>query len=263
MEKILNQLERRFGKYALGNLTYYLIGIQAVVFVLNITRKGFESFLALDAEKVLAGQVWRLITWVFIPPSDSPIFILFALYWLYIMGTSLEGRWGAFKFELYWIVGMLGTTLVAFFLDIPVTNAYLILSLFLAFATLWPDYSLMIFFVLPVKVKWLALLSAAGLLVWMSGLEGFYKLIPLIAIANYLLFFGQTLYRAVRKAVHQAGRAKDLHQFKTKLREVPPPKRSCSLCGLTDADPRAEFRICSCEKCAKPTEYCLEHAWKH
>lgn len=263
MEKLLNKLEYRFGRYALANFTYYLVGAQAIVFVLNIMQPGFANSLTLDSHLVKQGEVWRLLTWLFIPLSNSPIWILFSLYWLYLMGTALESHWGAFKYQIYWFTGILGTALFAFILDIPVTNSYLLMSLFFAFATLWPNYELMIFFILPVKVKWLALLSGATLLYMVAVLPLAYKIIPILAVGNYFLFFTSTLIRMIRQGFFRAGHAKKFYQFKQSVKESEIGERRCPICGITDADKTAEFRVCNCEKCGKPTEYCIKHAWEH
>src|SRR5689334_5158773 len=114
MERLLARLERRFGRFAFHGLTYALVVAQAVVFVLELTNPGFAQLLALDRDKVMAGQVWRLVTYLFIPPSQSPIWVLFALYWLYLMGTNLESHWGAFKYQFFWLIGMALTTATAF-----------------------------------------------------------------------------------------------------------------------------------------------------
>lgn len=264
MERFLSSLERRYGRYAPGNLTYILVAIQAFVFVLNLVRPGFTDILALDADKVMHGQVWRLVTYLAIPPSDSPVWVIFALYWLYTMGTALEAEWGAFRYAFYWLVGMVGTTVFAFGLHIPATNAYLLMSLFLAFATLWPEYRLMVLFIIPVPVKWLALLDGAALLFMVGTLDGFTRVLPLIAVANYLLFFLPTLVAVLRSGALQASRARALRRFKPEEEDLRVPARRCASCGVTNADPKIEFRVCSCEKCGgRPTEFCLDHARNH
>jgi hypothetical protein len=195
--------------------------------------------------------------------SMSPIWVLFALYWLYTRGTALEAQWGAFRYQLYWGLGALCTVIAGFALETPVDNVYLMMSLFLAFATLWPDYQILVFFILPVKVKWLALLDAAGLLAQVARLPGWEKIVPLVAVANYLLFFGRPLLDMISRQSYQAGRAREFRLFKART-EAAVRQRKCARCGLTDADPGAEFRICDCDKCGgKPTEYCLTHALDH
>jgi membrane associated rhomboid family serine protease len=263
MERWLARLERRFGRYAIPNLTIYLIALQAVGFVLDKTKPQALAMMVLDRDRVLAGEVWRLFSYLLIPQSDNPLWILFALYFLYIIGTALESEWGAFKYTLFWIVGILLTTLGAFVFGVPATNSYLMAALFLAFATLWPDFQILLMFVLPVKVKWLAWLSAIWLAYEVVGSQGWMRILPILAVGNYLLFFAETLVDRLRSGVRLTGRAGAKSAFRAAA-ERPKVVRRCKLCGVTDEDPDVEFRVCMCEKCGgKPTEFCLEHARNH
>jgi membrane associated rhomboid family serine protease len=264
MEQFLNSLERRFGKYAFDNLTLVLVTAQAAALVLSLARPGFAALLVLDPAYVRAGQYWRLISYLFLPASFEPLWALFALYWLYTMGTALEGQWGAFKYQLYWFVGTLLTALGAFVFDVPATNTYLLMSLFLAFATLWPTYEIRIFFVIPVQVRWLALLDALIICMSIGAADGFGKLVPLLAIGNYFLFFGAHLVALLRGRALQASQKREQRTF---TREVTPAAqaRVCASCGITSAiDPEMDFRVCTCEKHdGKPTTFCIDHARTH
>lgn len=264
LERLLTRLERRYGRYVIDNATWYLVGIQAFVFAVVTVKPEALGMLTLDAHLVMQGQVHRLLTWLFIPVSMSPIWVLFALYWLYTMGTSLESEWGSFRFQLYWGLGALLTLVTGFATETSVDNAYLLMSLFLAFATLWPDYEIRVFFILPVKVKWLALIDVAFIGAQIARLPGWQKLIPVIAIANYLLFFTRPLLDTISRKSYEAGRAKEWNRFKVKAAEGQ-RTRVCKVCGKTDADPKLEFRVCDCqEKCGgKATDFCLEHALLH
>ncbi len=262
MERWLAALERRYGRYFPGNLTYWLVGLMGATFVMEMVAPGFSDVLRLDPEKVLAGQVWRLFTYVVMPPSTSPIFVIFALWWLYRMGTVLESDWGAAKYAVWWIVGMLCTTVVAFAFHLPATNGYLLMALFLAYATLYPEERILVFFVIPVAIKWLALLDGLGLLFLVGTSPGLQKLMPLVAVGNYLLFFTPTLVGVLRGLARRGARAGSVRRFRD---EVPTGRkvRRCATCGVTDEDPSVDIRVCSCEKCGKPTEYCLPHARNH
>ena len=262
MDRWLARVERRFGRYALPNFTYYLIGAQVIVFGLGLMHPELIQMLQLDADKVMEGQVWRLVTWLAIPMSMSPFFALFVLLWFWTIGSSLEAEWGSFKYEVYWLVGILGTTIVGFALRVPVGNGHLIGSLFLAFATLWPNYTIYLFFILPVKVKYLALLDGAFILYSVGTYHGWQKAVPLIAVANYLIFFAPTLLQLLSGASKIARRAPARWQFQKDARPVERARR-CAICGITNSDPNNEFRICGCEKCKVPTEYCLAHAQNH
>jgi membrane associated rhomboid family serine protease len=264
MDRLLNKLERRFGRFHIEGLTYILVVAQAFVFLLSLIRPEGISALMMDREAVLGGQVWRLLTYLFIPRTFHPIWIIFALYWLYTMGTALEAQWGPFKYMLFWIVGIVLTTIAAFTLDVQVDNTNLLLALFLAFATIFPDFELRLFFILPVKVKYLAWVGAAGLVVSAGLARGYERLFPLLAVGNYLLFFGGHLYQMLRQGAGRPGRVSRNHAFRRDAQKAGLLVRKCSLCGITNADPNAEFRICTCEKCGgKPTEFCLAHARNH
>lgn len=263
LDHLLTRMERRWGRYALDNITWYLVGLQGFAFALIITHILPLDALTLDAPLVMKGQVHRLLTWLFIPVSLSPIWVLFSLAWLYTIGTSLESEWGSFRFQVYWGLGALLTMLVGFALETPITNQYLITSLFLAFATLWPNYQVMLI-IIPVRAKWLALLSAIYLAFEVATLPGWQKIIPAVAIANYLIFFTRPLLETISRSSYEAGRAKEWNRFKVKAAEGT-RTRTCKVCGKTDADPKLEFRVCDCqEKCGgKATDYCLEHALNH
>ncbi len=268
MEKLLARLERRLGRFAVPNLTWILVTGMAVVYVLTMLRPGFEKSLALDLGLVQRGQVWRLFTYLFLPPDaqmcglPQPIVMLFALYFIWLMGTNLENEWGAFKYNMFWLVGMIGTTVGAIIAGGGATNQYLGMTLFLAFATLFPDYQVLFMFIIPVKVKWLGILSALGLAfsfvmgTWMA------RAAIVAATGNYVLFFAGHwggLMKARRVEVRQRAR-------RASIAEPERPKtsgRSCAICGATEEE-GADIRVCSCEKCGGvPRTLCLPHARNH
>lgn len=209
--KWLSRLELKYGRFAVRNLTFYLIGLNIGVFILSSLLLGgtnqhnpFEFVLS----DILKGQLWRVFTFVFLPDSSNPIYIFLEMYLLYFIGTSLESYWGRFKFNVYYFFGMLGTILAAFIIGYGSTGLFINLSLFLAFATLFPDRELMIFFVLPVKAKFLGLLDAFYILylLVMSLRFGQWSVVAAIiaSLANYLLFFSGDIINWIklRKQVH-------------------------------------------------------------
>src|SRR5476649_1284210 len=108
MDRLLARLERRFGKYAVEHLTWILVGGMSIVLLISFTRPALVPEMMLDTRQVMRGQVWRLVTYLFIQRSLQPIDALFGIYWMYLMGTNLEQEWGAFKFNAYYVVGILG-----------------------------------------------------------------------------------------------------------------------------------------------------------
>lgn len=189
--KLIDRLERRFGRYSIRNLMSYIVLLNAVVYVLMmIPGSNLRARLVLNPALVLRGEVWRLITYVFIPPNSSPIFILFVLYFYYMIGSNLENEWGSFRFNLYYLLGMLGTTIAIFITGGEATPVYINLSLFLAFAHLYPDFQVLLFFIIPVKMKYLALINwiIIGYSIIFHPIP--YKVSALVSVINFFVFFG-------------------------------------------------------------------------
>jgi hypothetical protein len=164
----INKLERKFGKYAIKNLMLYIIALYVLGIIINIwTPAVYDTFLALDAQKILHGQIWRIVTFIIQPPSNtSIIFLFFVLYFYYMIGTVLENIWGAFRFNCYFFMGMIFHVIAAiiiylvFGINYHMSTYYINLALFMAFAMEQPDMEVMLFFVLPIKIKWLGIFDA-------------------------------------------------------------------------------------------------------
>lgn len=250
----LDKLERRFGHIAVPGLMRIIVVLNAVAFVLLYLDPSWINTLVLSPVRVMHGEVWRLVSYLFIPPDTNPWWVLFALYFLWLMGEGLEQEWGAFRLNVFYLCGMLATTLVAFFIVRgSVTNFFLNLSIFLAFATVLPDFEILLFFILPVKVKWLGLLAAAfiGAEVLLSDYPA--DLVPIISLGNYLLFFGPHFFQKAktnREASHRRA------QFKAaSFDDTVETRHRCAACGKTELDdPDLEFRVAEDDK-----EYCLKH----
>ncbi len=266
----INKLERKFGRYAIHNLMYYIIILYGVGFVLNMIAPDFYYyFLSLNPNAILHGQIWRIVTFLIQPPSDSLIFIIFALYLYYMIGTQLERQWGAFRFNLYFFIGVLFHIAASIVIYLITGNIYLLdttylnLSLFFAFAATYPDVQFLLFFIIPVKVKWLAFLNGALFLysIIQSIMSHSYAvaICALVSIANFLLFFFSTRnYKRVSP--------KEIHRKRVYRREVHNSqgitKHKCAVCGRTELDGEdLEFRFCS--KCDGNYEYCQEHLFTH
>src|SRR6266478_3047794 len=159
----LDKLERRLGFIAIPGLIRAIVTLNVLVFILVYLNKGFDSYLALDIGRIRVGEVWRLVTYIFVPQMSHPLLVLIALWFLWFIGDGLERAWGAFRLTLYFLVGMIGTTVAAFFFGSDFSNSMLFSSLFFAFARFYPDVVIYILFILPVKIKWLAWVSAAFL----------------------------------------------------------------------------------------------------
>jgi membrane associated rhomboid family serine protease len=265
LERFLAKLDRRYGRYALGNLTYLLVGLQVVGFAILLLRPELAGKMLLDRDAVFRGEWWRLFTFMLYPLATSPIWFVFGAYWLYIMGTALESQWGSLRYELYWIVGIVFTLAAVFLGGQTATITSLIMSLFLAFATLWPDYKILVFFFIPIPVKWLALLDGVAILAAVGFADGWERLVPLAAVGNYLLFFGPTLYDKLRRFAREGGRARARNRMRTAVKDgFNRHGRKCAICGADGDDPKVDLRVCSCEKCGGTNrDLCLEHARNH
>jgi hypothetical protein len=263
MERFLARLERRFGAVAIPRLAIVIAVTSALVFALGMMRPGFLSQLVLVPQLVKAGQLWRLVTWVFVPPGGDLLWTAIGLLFYANIGTTLEQAWGSFKLNVYYLLGVVGTIVASFVTGEPMASVYLHTTVFFAFATLFPDVEFLLFFVVPVRAKWSALIAAA-FLGWAALQGGWSTRIAIaIAIGNYLLFFAGHLLgvaRGVAVVERQRARRSELYEERAAR-----PKRACKICGLTDDDEGADLRVCTCQEVCggKATVYCLKHARSH
>lgn len=256
----LDRLERRFGKYAIKGLMGYIVGLTGIVYALSyFDKKGIIlSKLMLIPKLVMRGEVWRLVSYIFIPPDTSIIWILFVLYFYYLVGSSLEHEWGSFRFNVYYFTGMLGTSIAAFLTGYGATSVYLNLSLFLAFARIYPDFEILIFFIIPVKIKYIAMLDwiFVGITVLFGDIGS--KVVAIVSILNYFLFFGKDILTKT-KVNRQA------YQNRKRFRAELPRDftiHRCTICGKTEKDdPNMDFRYCP--DCEGDYEYCMDHVRNH
>ncbi len=200
----LDKLERKFGKLAIKNLMLILVGAMAIVFAMDLfvgakTGQSLYFRLMFDRTAILNGEVWRAFTFLFLPPDSGIIFIIFSLYFYYLIGTAIENEWGAFGFTAYYFLGVIGAIASGFIAGYA-TNYYLNMSLFLAFAILNPNYEIYLFFFVPIKMKWLGLIS--GILLIMSFYYSTWggRLSLIMALINLLVFFTPLLIKRIKQA---------------------------------------------------------------
>lgn len=260
--KWLNKLERKYGRYAIKGLMTYIVGVTGFVFILGYVYPMYLEKLTLNFSAITRGEVWRLITYIFIPDSLSILWLVFSLILYYMIGNQLESHWGSFKFNVYYFIGMLGTTIAVLLTGGQGTATFLNLSLFLAFAHLYPDYELVIYFVLPVKMKYLAWLIYFYMIITIIGTQPAYmKAAALVSLLNYFLFFGADIIRGFKNRKYAT---KNKIRYKSQMpRQVAREYiHKCSVCGLTDKeDPSMDFRYCP--DCDGRHAYCKEHIFNH
>lgn len=277
-ESWLNQFCSRHRNFAIPNLMLYIVIGQAVVFLLDSFSSGYtlSSLLAFIPSAIFQDfQLWRLITFVFVPSGSNLLFTAISLYFYYSIGTTLERQWGSNRFTIFYAMGVFFNIIVGIILSLVygfsfpyavISISYINMSLFFAFASLYPDMQVLLLFI-PIKVKWLGWLSAAlfawNILVSLVQLDLTGVLLPLVALLNYFLFFSGEIAQLAGRFKHQHSR--QTINFKKAARDVKKDKgylHKCSVCGVTDADdPNLEFRYCS--KCKGYHCYCIHHINSH
>lgn len=260
---LLDRLERKFGRYAIKGLPMHIVALNMLVYLLNwvqltYTERSLIPYLVLEPSLILKGEVWRLVSYIFIPPMTSILWILFTLYFYYIVGTGLEHEWGSFKFNIYYFIGMIGTTVFAFITQTSATAVYLNLSVLLAFAYLFPNFGFNLFMFIPIKVKYLGWLAWIGIGYSVLSLPLEQKLYPIIPVLNFFLFFGKDIFIRYKTRGHSIYR-KSKYQLSSREK---PYMHKCTVCGITDKDDyKMEFRYCT--TCEGDYEYCMEHLKNH
>ena len=278
--KFYDKLDRfcaRNERYGIKNLMLYVVIGNVAVYLLSImdSRQVILSFLTFSRSGILRGQVWRLLTYVLVPDvayGSSGMFsaLLFAimLYFYYTIGKILEQRWGSLKFTLFYFGGVLITAIAAVLLNGYASASYVNLTLFLAFATMYPDTRVLFFFFIPIKMKYLAYAALAlELLSVFINVRSFpANLLPLAALANYCLFFApfiKSVFASMkyRRSDNVINFNKAKHQAEQKEKSAP-YRHKCAVCGRTDTDhPELEFRYCS--RCNGYYCYCEDHINTH
>jgi hypothetical protein len=248
----LDKLERRIGFIAVPGLIRIVVGMGALVFLLVYLDPHYVSVLDLNPALIGRGQVWRLLTYIFIPQTLSPLWIIFVLWFLWWIGEGLERAFGAFRLTLYFLIGMTGTTIAAFFFGSNFANSMLIASLFYAFARFYPDEVMYVLFILPLKIKWVAWVMALFLFIGLFAGSNAYRMAVVAALANYLIFFGPEI---IHDARHRRGVKTRRERFETSTGSESEPLHKCATCGATElSDPNLDFRVAR-----NGEEYCVPH----
>lgn len=287
---LLNKLEKKFGKFAIKNLMYYIILLYALGFAIMVFKPEiYSEWLSLNAPAILSGQIWRIFTYIIYPPAGSWFTILISLYFYYMIGTMLERQWGTFRFNLYFFTGVLlhAIAAIAIYLIwgivLEMGTYYLNLSMFFAFAAMFPNMQVLFMWLIPIKMKYLAWFDglyfvvtiAAGFMsdyisdaMWYR-LYNFgiiankaYAVMALVSLLNFLIYASS--FRSVQRMSPKEVYRRKTYEHKVQQAQVRKDmtRHKCAICGRTEKDaPELEFRFCS--KCDGNYEYCQDHLFTH
>lgn len=269
MNKIFNEMERKFGKYAIPNLMYYVVILYAVgIFVCWQSPAFYFNYLMLDARAILHGQIWRIVTFLMWPLSNNPILNVLVIFCYYNLGHTLEYVWGSFRFNVYFFMGIFGHVLAAviiyllFGMVYPLTPEYLNFSLFFAYAATFPEAQFLLFYVIPIKAKWLALFNGAYFIYGLIFGGMAMRIAIVMSLLNFILYW--TMSRGWKYNPREIRRKQ---QFKAQMQQTAQKEKTrgrhrCAVCGRTELDdPELVFRYCS--KCEGDLEYCQDHLYTH
>lgn len=286
MNKFINNLERKFGKFAIPNLTLYLVALYAIgyVFQLAPASVNITNYLTLNPDLILRGQIWRLVTWLIVPPSRVSILIIITLLFYYFVGSNMERTLGTFRYNLFIFSGIILMIIGAFlayftlsgvagaefvqaympFYAYNFTSYYLQQIVFLAFAILYPNVQVLLMFVIPIKVKYLGYFYGAYLA--FECLMAFFSRDYAVFFAIGSQFINLFLFYAGLGKLNKY-KPSEMHRrsdFQKNVRMAPKgvTRHKCAVCGRTEVtNPELEFRFCS--KCNGNYEYCQEHLFTH
>ena len=286
----LNKMERKIGKYAIPNLSLFLILGYVLGYILEFINPAIVDFLTLNPYLILHGQVWRIVTWIIIPPSSFDLFTIIMLMFYYSVGMNLERTWGTFYYNVYLFMGMIFTILGSFLImGISYVPAFRIamlreavgsadyfllvarnfstyfvnMSIFLGFAATFPEVQVLLMFIIPIKVKWMGIAYGVLLVVQFLRSDIVGKIVIGASLLNFVVFFLMTRSGiGMRISPRQVKRRHEYNREVKRAKPVSVSKHKCAICGKNSEDnPEAEFRFCS--KCNGNYEYCQDHLFTH
>ena len=274
----LDKLERKLGRFAIPNLTVYLLAGYVIGFSVVLLMPELLGWLTLEPALIVRGQVWRVISWVLIPPTTQPISLLFLVLLYYSLGTVLERTWGTFRYNVYIFSGLFFTVLAVFIfyavyyfgfgMEISLSSVglistnYITMSIFLAFAAIYPEMEVYLYFILPIKMKWMALVYAAMALYYFVSRGAVTRVAIGASLLNFVIFFLSTRNLKRYSPKERARKARFRQQSAPHMQYSNGAKHRCAVCGRTELDdPCLEFRFCS--KCNGNYEYCQDHLFTH
>lgn len=280
----MDKLERKLGRYAIPNLTSYMLVLYVIGYITRYIMPQLLSWLTLEPGLILRGQVWRLVSWIIIAPSDRLIFFVIMVFLYYSLGNSLERTWGTFRYNVYIFSGILFTVIGAFilygFLNFMYGSSmqegsvillsyvgvfsvsYIYMSIFLAFAVTYPDMTVMLYFIIPVKMKWMGIVYGALILYSIIVGSASVRIAIIASVLNFIIFFLATRNTKKFSYKKQSFHKNFNKQSGPHMKYTNGARHRCAVCGRTELDdPCLEFRFCS--KCKGNYEYCQDHLFTH
>ncbi len=253
---MIERLDRTFSRFAIRGLIRYIVALNALVFILVTVSPEYADALSFNSAAIQRGEVWRLVSWIFLPNTQSPLWVLFYLMFTWWLGDILEATWGSFRLNAYYFLGMFLCIASAPLSKTPdgnlYFNLYLNLSLFLAVATLVPNMEILLFLILPVKMKWVAIFSLIFPALAILTAPLLEKLAIILCLGNYLVFFGPSYFKGTLNAKKNSERQRRFERSKIPANAA---LHTCVVCGATEVThPDAEFRVSS-----DGHEYCVDH----
>lgn len=259
---------RRHPNFGIANLMKYITIANVVFWVLGAVNPVLMSYLTFNPALILRGQVWRLVTFALYPPSTG-LLAFIAFYFYYMIGSTLERYWGTAQFNVYFFSGLVLTVVygfVVFFatgMSFNLTAEYIYLSMFFSFAVLFPDMQVLLFYIIPIKIKYLAYIDAALFVFSVFSSSFPANLLPVVALVNFLIFCGGDIISTLPR--RPSNNTVNFRRESARIRREQQANlytHKCAVCGRTDTDhPELEFRYCS--RCAGYHCFCQDHIYNH
>ena len=266
--RFIEQFSYKHPYFGIKNLMLYISIANVGFWILGAINPVLLSYLSFNPALVLRGQVWRLITFIFYPPSTS-LLAFIVIYFYYWIGNTLEQYWGTPQFNIYFFSGVILTIVYGFIMyfitgsGFYINAQYIFLSMFFSFAALFPNMEILLFYLLPVKIKYVAFIDAAFFIFGVLTTPFPANLLPVVAVLNFFIFFGADIFRRMprRSSANTVNFRRESRRIRREQRDQL-YKHKCAVCGRTDADyPQLEFRYCS--RCAGYHCFCQDHINNH
>ena len=275
IQRWLDRFCYKHPRFGIPNLMLVIVVGNVLVWLMDQFSYGvsLSALLAFSPYYILHGQIWRIVSWILVPPQGSLLEIVIMLMLYYSLGTTLERTWGAFRYNVYIFSGILFTVLGAFvlyilygsgadFLGGYFSTYYINLSIFLAFAASYPDMELLLYFILPIKIKWMGLVYGVYILYQLATGNPASRIVIISSLLNFVVFFLSSRNLKPYTPKEQVRKAKFRQQTRPHMTYANGAKHRCAVCGRTELDDSSlEFRFCS--KCNGNYEYCQDHLFTH